>query len=122
MLSAFRTSQHLIQAIAPDASPLLQLPHFTDEVVKSVEGSDAKDHLTVQKFMDINEEKRRSLTVGAGLLSQQQYETAINVAKQLPVLEVSRAFFKVMGEKVITPSSLVQLVVKERFEIGRAHV
>lgn len=115
MLSAFRASQHLIQAIAPDASPLLQLPHFTDEVVKSVEGNDAKDHLTVQKFMDLNEEKRRSLTVGAGLLSQQQYETAIKVAKQLPVLEVSRAFFKVMGEKVITPSSLVQLVVKGRF-------
>jgi len=115
MLSAFRTSQHLIQAIAPGASPLLQLPHFTDDVVKSVEGTDANDHLTVQKFMDLSEEKRRSLTVGTGLLSQQQYDTAIQVAKQLPVLEVSRAFFKVMGEKFITPSSLVQLVVKGRF-------
>lgn len=65
--------------------------------------------------MSIPEDKRRSLTVGAGLMSEEQYTSAVTVAKQLPVLEVSRAFFKVMGEKVITPSSLVQLVVKARF-------
>ncbi|GJP95429.1 protein translocation complex component [Aspergillus niger] len=115
ILGSFRTSQHLIQAVAPGSSPLLQLPHFTEEVVKSVEGADAKEHFTVQKFMSIPEDKRRSLTVGAGLMSEEQYTSAVTVAKQLPVLEVSRAFFKVMGEKVITPSSLVQLVVKARF-------
>jgi translocation protein SEC63 len=32
----------------------------------------------------------------------------------MPLLEVSKAFFKVVGERVITPSSLVQLVVKGR--------
>ncbi|KAL4895684.1 Sec63 Brl domain-containing protein [Aspergillus ambiguus] len=115
ILGSFRTSQNIIQAVAPESSPLLQLPHFTNEVVTSIEGADAKDHYTVQKFMNMSEEKRRALTVGAGLLSEKQYSTAISVAKQLPVLEVSRAFFKVMGEKVITPSSLVQLVVKARF-------
>lgn len=115
MLGAFRTSQNLIQAIPPGASPLLQLPHFTDEVVKSIEGQDAKDHLTVQKFMEMGQEKRRRLTVGAGFLSEKQYDAAISVAKQLPDLQVSKAFFKVMGEKAITPSSLVQLVVKARF-------
>ncbi|GKZ30671.1 secretory subunit [Aspergillus brasiliensis] len=115
ILGSFRTSQHLIQAVAPGSSPLLQLPHFTEEVVKSVEGIDAKEHFTVQKFMSIPEDKRRSLTVGAGLMSEKQYTSAVTVAKQLPVLEVSRAFFKVMGEKVVTPSSLVQLVVKARF-------
>ncbi|PYH95435.1 hypothetical protein BO71DRAFT_398000 [Aspergillus ellipticus CBS 707.79] len=115
IVGSFHTSQNLIQAVAPGSSPLLQLPHFTDEVVKAIEGADTKEHYTVQKFMSIPEEKQRSLTVGAGLLSEQQYTTAISVAKQLPVLEVSRAFFKVMGEKVITPSSLVQLVVKARF-------
>lgn len=115
MLGGFRTSQHLIQAVSPGSSPLLQLPYFTEEVAKSVEGSDARDHFTVQKFMDIPEDKRRSYTVDAGLLSDKQYETAISVARQLPDLQVCKAFFKVMGEKVITPSSLVQLVVKARF-------
>jgi translocation protein SEC63 len=65
--------------------------------------------------MKIPEAERRKLTVGAGLLSEKQYNDAISVAQQLPALEVSKAFFKVMGEKVITPSSLVQLVVKARF-------
>ncbi|KAL4934384.1 J domain-containing protein [Aspergillus undulatus] len=115
LLGSFRTSQSLIQAIAPGSSPLLQLPYFTNEVVQSVEGEDAKNHFTVQKFMKMSEDKRRSLTVGAGLLSEQQYSAAIAVAKQLPVVQISKAWFKVMGEKVITPSSLVQLVVKARF-------
>jgi translocation protein SEC63 len=115
VLGSFRVSQSLIQAVAPGSSPLLQLPHFTNEAVESIEGADVKHHITVQKFMKMPEDKRRALTVGAGLLSEQQYSAAISVAKQLPVLQISKAFFKVMGEKVITPSSLVQLVVKARF-------
>ncbi|KAJ6031901.1 hypothetical protein N7540_002633 [Penicillium herquei] len=79
IIGAYKASQSLIQAVPANSSPLLQLPNFTDAVVKS------------------------------------QYAEAISVAQQLPVLEVSKAFFKVMGEKVITPSSLVQLVVKARF-------
>ncbi|RAL16692.1 J domain-containing protein [Aspergillus homomorphus CBS 101889] len=115
ILGSFRTAQHLIQAVAPGSSPLLQLPHFTPELIRTIEGADSKEHFSVQKFMSLPEAERYRLTVGAGLLSEKQYTTAINVAKQLPVLDVSRAFFKVMGEKVITPSSLVQLVVKARF-------
>ncbi|KAJ5204801.1 uncharacterized protein N7498_005680 [Penicillium cinerascens] len=115
ILGAFQTSQNLIQALAPGASPLMQLPNFTDAVVRSVEGEHTKEHITVQQFMKMSEQQRRSLTVGAGLLSEKQYADAVSVARQLPALDVSRAFFKVMGEKVITPSSLVQLVVKARF-------
>ncbi|KAJ0425701.1 Sec63 Brl domain-containing protein [Aspergillus carlsbadensis] len=115
VLGSFRAAQSLIQAVAPGSSPLLQLPHFTKEAVESIEGADVKHHITVQKFMKMPEDKRRALTVGAGLLSEQQYSAAISVAQQLPALQISKAFFKVMGEKVITPSSLVQLVVKARF-------
>jgi translocation protein SEC63 len=104
-----------MQAIPHGQSPLLQLPYFTPDIVKVVEGEYAKSHLTIQKFMDIPESKRRSLAVGRNLLSAGQYETAMSVAKQLPALSIAKAFFKVMGEKVITPSSLVQLVVKGRF-------
>lgn len=115
ILGAFQTTQSLIQAISPNSSPLLQLPYFNNDVVKAIEGEDAKTHFSVQKFMNLPEERRRSLTVGAGLLSEKQYTSAVSVAKQLPALEVSKAFFKVMGERSITPSSLVQLVVKARF-------
>ncbi|KAI5285692.1 secretory subunit, partial [Ascosphaera aggregata] len=44
-----------------------------------------------------------------------QYASAINVARQLPAFEVCKAFFKVVGEKVVSPSSLVQFVIKGRF-------
>ncbi|CAP94109.1 Pc16g14390 [Penicillium rubens Wisconsin 54-1255] len=115
IVGAFKTSQNLIQAVPPASSPLLQLPNFTDAIVKSVEGEDSKEHFTVQRYMGLPEAQRRRLTVGAGLLSEKQYTDAVSVAKQLPMLQPERIFFKVMGEKVITPSSLVQLVVKARF-------
>ena len=115
ILGAYQASQSIIQAVSPTSSPLLQLPYFTNEVVKAIEGEDVKTHFSVQKFMNMSEARRRSLTVGAGLLTEKQYTSAMSVGKQLPALDVSKAFFKVMGEKVITPSSLVQLVVKARF-------
>ncbi|KAG5931643.1 hypothetical protein E4U53_001664, partial [Claviceps sorghi] len=111
---SFLANQHIIQAIPPKASPLLQLPHFTPRIAAAVEG-DSKLHMTVQQFMDLPDAKRRKLAVGKGLLSEQEYKTCISVARQLPYLRVAKAFFKVAGERVIIPSSLVTLVIKGRF-------
>lgn len=38
----------------------------------------------------------------------------MTVARQLPSLKVEKVFFKVMGERYILPSSLVQFVIKAR--------
>ncbi|KAI0480245.1 protein translocation complex component [Xylariaceae sp. FL0804] len=114
LLASFYTSQRLIQAIPPKASPLFQLPHFTPAVVKAIEG-DSKMHMTVQQFMDQPDAQRRSLAVGKGLLNEDQYKTAVSVARQLPQFRVAKAFFKVTGERFIIPQSLVSFVVKGRF-------
>ncbi len=114
LLSSYYASQLLIQALPPKSSPLLQLPYFTPAVVKAVEG-DSRMHTTVQGFLDRPDAKRRSLVVGKGLLSDDQYREAVSVAKQLPFLRVAKAYFKVTGERFIIPSSLVTLVVKGRF-------
>ncbi|ELR04353.1 secretory subunit [Pseudogymnoascus destructans] len=114
ILQSYAVTQSLIQALPPQASPLLQLPHFTPEIVKAIDG-DSKVHTSLQQFMALPENKRSKLTVGAGLLSDAQFKTAMDVALQLPHLQVSKAFFKVVGEKHITPGSLVSLVVKGRF-------
>lgn len=114
LLASYYVTQCLIQAIAPDGSPLLQLPYITSDIARAIEG-DAKTHLTVQKFMQIPEVKRRELTVGKSLLSESQYKTAISLAQQLPYLQVAKVFFKVTGEKHIIPSSLVSMVIKGRF-------
>jgi translocation protein SEC63 len=114
ILASFLTAQNLIQAIPPGASPLLQLPYITPAIARAIEG-DAKTHLTLQQYMQLPEAYRRKLSVGKGLLTESQYKTAIDLAKQLPRLQVEKAFFKVIGEKYITPGSLVSFVVKGRF-------
>lgn len=114
IMGSFHANQHIIQAIPPKASPLLQLPHFNPKIVAAVEG-DAKIHSTVQQFMDLPDARRRQLAVGQGLLTEEQYKEAVGVGKQLPFFRVAKAFFKVTGERIIIPSSLVTLVIKGRF-------
>ncbi|KAK5989897.1 Translocation sec63-like protein [Cladobotryum mycophilum] len=114
---SFQVNQRLIQAISPKSSPLLQLPFFTDKIAAAVEG-DSKTHQTVQQFMDLPDAERRKLAIGSDLLSEAEYNTAISVGKKLPYLRVAKAFFKVTGERVIIPSSLVTLVIKEIDELS----
>lgn len=65
--------------------------------------------------MEMPEYQRRKLaTDQRNVLTPSQYNDAVAVARQLPLLRVEKAFFKVMGEKFITTGSLVQLVVKVR--------
>lgn len=115
LLGSYHASQHLIQAIPPGASPLLQLPHFTQRIAKDVEDAVGTSPLLIQKFMSLSEATRRNICTSPGQLTAAQYSTAMSVGRQLPYLEVEKAFFKVIGEKVVTPSSLVQFVVKARF-------
>ena len=62
------------------------------------------------------EPKRRKLLTDAphNALTPAQYNSAMTVARQLPSLKVEKVFFKVMGERYILPSSLVQFVIKAR--------
>ncbi|KAI4682741.1 uncharacterized protein J4E84_007205 [Alternaria hordeiaustralica] len=115
ILSAYRTSQNLIQALRPGASPLEQLPHFTPDVASAAEAARAKSHLTIQEFMQVPEAERKARVVKPGLLSQEQYSTAMTVASRIPMFHLEKAFFKVVGERFVTPSSLVQFVLKGRF-------
>lgn len=115
LLTAYRASQRLIQAVPPNSSPLLQLPHITPSIAAAIEGRNPGHHLTVQELMAMTEYERRKLaTDQSNVLSPSQYNSAIAVARQLPLLKVEKAFFKVMGEKVVTTGSLVNLVVKVR--------
>ena len=111
LLSSYHTSQNLIQAVPPNASPLLQLPYLTPTMVSSIRGPYAETQLSVQKFMALPERARRKLCSD---LSDEQYASALRVAQQMPSVSVEKAFFKVQAERVITPSSLVQLVIKCR--------
>lgn len=120
LLSAYRISQYLIQAMPPKASPLLQLPHITPALASYIAGPSRKSNsssMSIQQFMTLPEHRRRKLctdTPNTPQLTPAEYNTAISVARQLPLLKVEKAFFKVTGERAINPSSLVQLVIKAR--------
>jgi len=116
-IASYKASQSLIQAMYPEAPPLLQLPHFTLDNIKKIEDAallSQRKHLTIQNFMDLPETRREELTKNAGITAA-QYKTAMDVATQLPRLVIEKTFFKVAGEKFVLPSSLVQFVVKARF-------
>ncbi|KAF1939892.1 hypothetical protein EJ02DRAFT_456455 [Clathrospora elynae] len=115
VLSAYHTSQNLIQALRPGASPLEQLPHFGPTVADAAEAERSRTHLTIQEFMRIPDAQRKARLVDAGILNQDQYSTAMSVASRIPIFNVEKAFFKVVGERFVTPSSLVQFVLKGRF-------
>ena len=70
--------------------------------------------MTVQDFMTLPTEIRRKRACGPNLLTEAQLRSAESIASQLPHLKVERAFFKVHGERYVTPGSLVQFVVKAR--------
>ena len=120
VLASYHLSQGLVQAVPPGNArlPLLQLPHFTPSIVQSLEqqtsASGKKEHLSIQSFMALPAEQRRAVAQASGL-SSSNLAVAEGIARQLPLLRVERAFFKVQGEKFLLPSSLVQFVVKARF-------
>jgi translocation protein SEC63 len=115
VLSSYRLSQSLIQAIPPGGSPLLQLPHFTPKIVAAIEGVRAPKHTSIQKFNALPTSARKSKTVGPGLLTDREFQQSMAVAASLPYLQVEHTFFKVHGERYVTPGSLVQFIVKARF-------
>ncbi len=111
LISSYHTSQSIIQAVPPSSSPILQLPNFTPQIVEKISKSSKSGQLSFQKFMQLPPASRRSLCSD---LPTQQYDQAMLVASQIPRLVVAKAFFKVVGERVVTPGSLVQLVIKAR--------
>lgn len=127
VIASYHLSQSLVQAVSPGEAtekdgrlPLLQLPHMTPAVVEKIEqkaaasGKGGKEHMSIQRFMALPAEQRQALAQAAGLTGDRLF-IAEGVARQLPLLKVEKAFFKVQGEKYIIPSSLVQFVLKARF-------
>ncbi|OAP64348.1 hypothetical protein AYL99_00320 [Fonsecaea erecta] len=110
LLASYHASQNIIQAVPPSASALLQLPNFTPAIAEKITKS-SQSPMTFQKFMSLPPTTRRQLCSD---LSDQQYNQAMSVAAQIPHLVIAKAFFKVVGERVVTPGSLVQLVIKAR--------
>ncbi|KAJ2611674.1 secretory subunit [Coemansia sp. RSA 1365] len=100
-------SQMLVQGVYLHDAPLIQLPNITWENQSKV--FKEKNLYSVHQLMRLPAaEQRKSLAV----LNDKQFEEAIQVAKTIPRLEVSRLLLTVVGDKLVTPASIVTLIVK----------
>ncbi|KAK8865735.1 hypothetical protein IAR55_000881 [Kwoniella newhampshirensis] len=100
-LLCIKVQPALVQALPADASPLAQLPGISPEkgtelqIVKKAEGLKWLERFVKSDHVDTTE--------------------ADVVAKYWPRLEVISAEFKVGGESLVTPSSIVDLTYKVRY-------
>ena len=96
--AAMETSQCLLQALPLGGSPLLQLPCVDKNVLRDLRMfSQAKSGVkNIQDLLSLDTtEQRKTLA----RLDDAQFQQAINIAKNIPVLVVSNVHFK--GRKTL---------------------
>ncbi|KAJ2740332.1 secretory subunit [Coemansia sp. BCRC 34301] len=107
-------SQMLVQGVYAFDAPLVQLPGITWENQPGIYKS--KELYSINQLMRMpTSEQRLALDV----LSDKQFEEAMQVAKMIPRIEISRALLTVVGDRVITHQSIVTLIVK--IKVSNAH-
>lgn len=88
LISIIHLQQFLLQAIHPGSSPLLQLPHINDEVVKAARAIGVEN---ITQFGKLEAGQVEKLMVG---WSEKQKRDVFEVAKNWPVTSVIDAKFK----------------------------
>ena len=109
-MSAMEMSQMVVQAMWDRDSPLLQVPHFTPETVKTVNGFGIRDVYEFMDKMDPNENPDYgTLIKRLGLESKQLIDAANFTNNKYPSVELD---FKVLDEENITAGAPAHLQVK----------
>lgn len=114
--------QSFVQAVPPslearEASELMQLPGVTFESANDLINSDDKwGPWGLQGLWKMADSHRKKvLGVGqAGKMDAATYDEMMRVLGEWPRIELTDAYFKVTGEKIVTPGAIVQYVVKMR--------
>ncbi|RUS16941.1 Sec63 Brl domain-containing protein, partial [Jimgerdemannia flammicorona] len=104
-------SQQLVQAIYHKESALMQLPHLTPDILRQYYRQKRRHMRSIAQLMDLPEQDRKQLLKS---LSSSQYLDVLEVAKKYPQLEVAKAKFRVAGDKIVTPGSIITFVLKLR--------
>lgn len=110
-IGILRLQQFIIQAVHPSSSPLLQLPHVNDEIVQAARQQGV---YTVQQFGRLTAAQADKLLPG---VRDDEKKEIVEVAKHWPVTDFIGANFQVVGEKTVTPGSIVSFVVKLKLNL-----
>ncbi|EMR09310.1 hypothetical protein PNEG_02269 [Pneumocystis murina B123] len=103
-------SQSIVQGIPSSGSPLLQLPYISKKIAKGILEKIGYP-ITLQQFIKIPEEKRRSLLSS---YTDKEYSLIMDVASKIPILNIVDSSFKVTESDFISPDSIVQFSFKAR--------
>lgn len=102
-LHCMSISQYLVQATCEGRSPLLQLPHITNDIVKHAMAG-KRSIKSIAGLLDMSESDRRSLLRALG---EEQYQETLKVAETFPIINVDAVTFRILGQEHITPSGLI---------------
>lgn len=107
-IMAIDLSQMIIQAVPYKASPLLQLPNMSSEIIRGIRGR--KSGLkNVFELMKLEDKERRALL---SKLSDLEYKETIQAGLQFPVLKLVKCSLKVIDDTIITPNAIITCIIK----------
>ncbi|KAL0097793.1 Sec63 Brl domain-containing protein [Phycomyces blakesleeanus] len=101
--------QHLMQASYPGEPTIKQLPHVDTALLRKYYHNKKKNVGSIQQFISLPEAERKSLLKP---LSDEQYLDVVEVANRIPRLNVRKAAFKVVGDKIVTTGAIITFVLK----------
>lgn len=89
-LSCMHLSQFLVQGTWENQSPILQLPHVTQEIAKHCTLG-KRSISTISGLLDLKESDRQSLLRG---LSDESYQELLKIAQTFPLVSIQTVSFK----------------------------
>ncbi len=84
------------------------MPHIDHDMLNSMTSLNKASK--VADFLRVPEPLRRSILP----LTEAEYLQVLEVANAFPNIEILAAYFKVQGDKLVTPNAIVQFVLKVR--------
>ncbi|EFP79380.2 secretory subunit [Puccinia graminis f. sp. tritici] len=112
-LVIIKLQQHLVQAMHPALSPLVQLPHVS---VKTAEKLAKNNEIgSPEQFSMLSEQQKDTLF--PELKGQDHIKKQIqSISEHWPKLELVSSEFKVVGEKTVTPGCVIHFTMKIRIK------
>ncbi|KAL8656143.1 MAG: hypothetical protein Q9210_000469 [Variospora velana] len=107
--SAMEMSQMIVQAMWDRDSPLKQIPHFSDEVIKVANETGVTDIMEFMDAMDPDKPESKTLAKRLGLDNQQLSQVAAFTNDKYPDIELD---FEVLNKDEITAGSPSYLHIK----------
>ncbi|KAL8850716.1 MAG: hypothetical protein Q9221_004364 [Calogaya cf. arnoldii] len=108
-MNAMEMSQMIVQAMWDSDSPLKQIPHFSDDVIKVANKAGVKDIMEFMDAMDPENPESKTLAKGLGLDNKQLSQVAAFTNDKYPDVELD---FEVLDKDDITAGSPSYLQIK----------